>query len=137
MHERIHLPIALGKLINGYMIRYPQRLRRAGFLLSLSYNRMAISRYKEGIKMVSSARLIITDRLHAYILCTLLGKEHCFLDNNYGKNRHFFDAWTSTESSSHWCNTLDEAINQATVILSESDRYHGTRTSMPFEITYR
>lgn len=38
--------------------------------------------------------LIITDRLHGHILACLLGKKNIVLDNSYGKNSRYVEAWT-------------------------------------------
>ena len=122
LQEPFDVAIALGGILNGYITRHPQRLSSARFLMTWAYDRMALTRFKRGIKMVLPARLLITDRVHAHILCTLLGKDHCFLDNNYGKNRQFFDTWTSAEPSVHWCDTLEEAVKKARIILSKRDK---------------
>lgn len=115
LHEPIDIAIALGGTINNCITRHPQRLSSARFLLTWAYDRMALSRHNRGLKMVSAARFVISDRLHAHILCTLLGKDHCLMDNNYGKNRQFFDTWTSAEPTAHWCDTLEEAVTKARI----------------------
>lgn len=38
--------------------------------------------------------LVITNRLHGHILCTLLEIPHIFLPNSYGKNQSWYEAWT-------------------------------------------
>lgn len=48
---------------------------------------------KSGVKFVSPYRKVITTRLHGCILSCLLGKEVVLIDNNYGKNAHFYDTW--------------------------------------------
>ncbi|KAJ3087774.1 hypothetical protein HK102_010309 [Quaeritorhiza haematococci] len=42
-------------------------------------------RLEYGIKLLSLGRIVVTDRLHAVILSTLLGKPHVFMDNSYRK----------------------------------------------------
>ena len=37
---------------------------------------------------------IVTSRLHAHIFACLLGSKTVLIDNSYGKNRTYFDAWT-------------------------------------------
>jgi pyruvyl transferase EpsO len=44
--------------------------------------------------LLSLGRLVVTDRLHAHILCILLRIPHIFLNNDYGKNWNFYDTWT-------------------------------------------
>ncbi len=38
--------------------------------------------------------LVITNRLHGHILCTLLKIPHIFLPNSYGKNQLWYETWT-------------------------------------------
>ena len=37
---------------------------------------------------------VITDRLHGHILASLLNTKNCVLDNSYGKNSGYVNAWT-------------------------------------------
>ena len=46
-----------------------------------------------GIKFINQYDKIYTTRLHGMILSVLLDKEIVILDNSYGKNRGFYDAW--------------------------------------------
>ncbi|WP_375514721.1 polysaccharide pyruvyl transferase family protein [uncultured Nostoc sp.] len=48
-----------------------------------------------GIQQFQQYRLVITNRLHGHILCTLLGIPHIFLPNSYHKNKMFYETWTS------------------------------------------
>jgi exopolysaccharide biosynthesis predicted pyruvyltransferase EpsI/glycosyltransferase involved in cell wall biosynthesis/GR25 family glycosyltransferase involved in LPS biosynthesis len=47
-----------------------------------------------GIYLFSTARQIVTNRLHGHILAVLMGKQHTLYDNSYGKNSTFCRAWT-------------------------------------------
>lgn len=70
-------------------------LRFKFYKLSLWYAQYIYKRYliKNSVKFVSQYKEIYTTRLHASILCTLLGKKHHLLDNSYGKNKNFYDTW--------------------------------------------
>lgn len=57
------------------------------------YRVIAETRLKRGIRLLSSGRTIVTDRLHAHILSILLGVPHWVIDNNYGKLTSFIAAW--------------------------------------------
>lgn len=48
---------------------------------------------RQGIRFISSYKMIYTTRLHALILAVLLEKQVFFLDNSYGKNQAFYDTW--------------------------------------------
>lgn len=72
---------------------------------------VARARVARGVKLLSSAHCIITDRLHAHILCTILNKKHVVLDNRYGKIARFRSAWsTGDERLCKSCATLDDAL---------------------------
>lgn len=43
---------------------------------------------------LSQHRFVITNRLHAHILCIILGIPHIFLPNAYHKNEAFYETWT-------------------------------------------
>lgn len=56
---------------------------------------LAEARVTRGLKQLSRGRGVITDRLHAHVLSLLLAKPHILIDNSYGKNRNFYETWTS------------------------------------------
>ncbi len=60
----------------------------------LYYRQLAKARIDTGLRLLSSAQYIITDRLHVHILSILLGIRHSTLDNSYGKLSSFIEAWT-------------------------------------------
>lgn len=45
---------------------------------------------------------VLTDRLHAHILCVMLGMENTLLSNSYHKNESFYDTWTFGNSNTHF-----------------------------------
>lgn len=74
------------------------------------YNLLAERRVTRGVKQLSRARFVITDRLHVHILSTLLGLPHCFLDNHYGKISRFSAAFSTRWRDSYQAKTLPEAV---------------------------
>ena len=58
------------------------------------YNRLAQGRVRRGLKMLASGRVVVTDRLHAHILSTMMDIPHVVLDNSYGKIAGYMGAWT-------------------------------------------
>ncbi len=79
-------------------------------LLSGSYKRLALMRLIRGCNILSTGRVVIVDRLHAHILCLLLGIPHYIVDNSYGKLKSFYDVWTAESSLAHWSNDINEAL---------------------------
>lgn len=77
------------------------------------YNRIVDMRIERGLKMLCQGKVVITDRLHAHILSTLLGLPQVVLDNHYGKIRGYIDAWTSDLGGLRLAGDMDEAVAQA------------------------
>ena len=57
-------------------------------------DRMSAAYLSRALTLLSLGRLVITDRLHAHILCMLLGIPHILLNNLMGKNWNFYETWT-------------------------------------------
>src|SRR4051812_14074820 len=64
---------------------------------------LAEQRLTRGCRLLSRGREVVTDRLHAHILCLLMGIPHVLVDNNYGKLRSFFEAWTRDAPGVRFC----------------------------------
>jgi exopolysaccharide biosynthesis predicted pyruvyltransferase EpsI len=84
----------------------------------MKYERLARTRLQRGIDMLSSGRVVVTDRLHGHIMSTLLGIPHVALDNSYGKLQNFILAWTKDTEFLRTADTLDEAYQLAEALLS-------------------
>lgn len=95
--------------IKAVMSLSPARMSRIA-RRNYYYNQLAERRVTRGLKQLSRARFVITDRLHVHILSTLLGLPHCFLDNHYGKISRFSAAFSTRWSDSYQAKTLPEAV---------------------------
>ncbi len=84
---------------------------------AMKYDRLAQTRLKRGISLLSSGRVVVTDRLHGHILSTLLAIPHVTLDNSYGKLQNFIQAWTSDITFMRTAETLEEAQSLAEGLL--------------------
>lgn len=62
--------------------------------LATVQRRAAWQRVRFGAGLLSSARVVVTDRLHAHVLCLLLGVPHVVVDTGYGKIESFVRAWS-------------------------------------------
>lgn len=76
------------------------------------YQQLAVGRLSRGLRMLSSGRRVITDRLHAHILSTLLDIPHVALDNNYGKVSGYIKAWSKTYPGVQVATTAKEALEK-------------------------
>ena len=82
--------------------------RRRDYLDNLSDRRI-----DRGLRLLSRARYVITDRLHVHILCTLLDIPHCVLDNRYGKIARLSQAFGTRWAGVSQAATLPEAVAAA------------------------
>lgn len=60
---------------------------------SKMYDRKAEKAVENGTRLLSSGNVIISDRLHAHILCCLMGKRHISVDNANGKIGEYIRKW--------------------------------------------
>lgn len=80
-------------------------------MTELTYRERAEQRFERGVKLLSSAKQVITDRMHGHIMCLLLDADHCVLDNSYGKTSSFIEAWgTVNGERAAIVNSMDEAL---------------------------
>jgi len=76
-------------------------------------DRLSRAQLRYAFQLLSSAGIIVTDRLHGHILATMLGIPNILYPERYGKNRAFFETWTRGISDVYWENSLDEAVARA------------------------
>lgn len=72
-----------------------------------------------GVQILSSARVVVTDKLHGHLLCLMLGKPHVVLDNSYGKVSGTLDTWTGGLPGVHRADDADQALAIADELLAE------------------
>ncbi len=70
------------------------------------------------IRIIEGHKLVVTDRLHVHILCTLLRKPNILLSNNYHKNQSVFNAWTRSDPIADSCSDLHELDDKIKAILA-------------------
>lgn len=71
--------------------------------------------------ILSRGRVVVTDRLHGYILCLQAGIPHVLIDNSYGKLASFHDTWGRDSDITYFADTAPEAFELARHLVSQSD----------------
>lgn len=100
------------------------RRHRVGLGLRTRLRRpLAEQRLRRGCELLSRGRQVVTDRLHAHILCLMMGIPHVVVDNNYGKLRSFFDAWTANAPGVRFCRDWTD-VNSALLALRSGGATH-------------
>jgi len=101
--------------------------RRSGLFLG-NQLRMAMYVAFAGItvqlakSLVSNAEVVVSDRLHAHILCILLEIPHVMVDTRYGKISSFIDTWTADSNLVSVVSSPRDAIDLARSIAVERSR---------------
>lgn len=85
--------------------------------LHAAYDELAWIRARRGLEMLSSARVVITDRLHGHILSLCLGIPHVVMDNCYRKIGSTLDTWTSGSAITDRAESPEQAVEQAKALL--------------------
>ncbi len=80
--------------------------------LGATFRRVADLRLERGIRILSAGELVVTNRLHGYVLALLLGIPHYVVDNSYGKVRALHEAWTRGSKLTRFCDTQAEALER-------------------------
>lgn len=93
--ESSHPAVEAERALTRAVARYPRKLAALEGPLTAFRNRAAWSRVRRGSAVLSSGKVVVTDRLHGHILCMLMGIPHVILDNNYGKLTQFHESWTT------------------------------------------
>jgi exopolysaccharide biosynthesis predicted pyruvyltransferase EpsI len=75
---------------------------------------------RKGIDLVSSGKVLVTDRLHAAILATLLGVPCVAIDNSYGKVHGFFNTWLGGDANVLLATSIAEAQEKAAGLVGRS-----------------
>ena len=79
----------------------------------------AFKRLEYGIKKLSQANVVMTDRLHVHILCCLLGIKHVIYDSYDGKVSALHNTWTREFFGATMAKSPNELCESATNMLPQ------------------
>lgn len=79
---------------------------------------LARVRLARGIELLCRGRVVVTDRLHAHVLCCLLEMPHVLLDQSYGKVLALHDTWTNGIAPARVAADAHEALELARELAS-------------------
>ncbi|MGQ0765607.1 MAG: polysaccharide pyruvyl transferase family protein [Gemmatimonadota bacterium] len=86
--------------------------------LAATFEPLAGQRVRRAVRLLSSARVVVTNRLHGHILCTMLGTKHVVLDDRNGKISSFHAQWTRDAAGVTFVESGSSAIAAARALLS-------------------
>ena len=73
--------------------KVPQLARHLMRPQEAAFRRQAERHLHRGTALLGKGDVVVTDRLHGHILCSLMGKPHVVLDNSYGKLSNYIETW--------------------------------------------
>jgi pyruvyl transferase EpsO len=94
------------------MRAHPRKLAWLDGIITACFDRLARDRLIRGCRLLSQGDTVVTDRLHGHVLSLLLGIRHVVLDNNDGKVKSFYEAWTSRCELACWAGVAEEALQE-------------------------
>ena len=74
------------------------------------FHPVAWAHFTRGCRLLSRGSVVVTDRLHAHLLCLLVGIPHVLLDNSYGKLSNFWQTWTNGSQLGVWGSDPQTAV---------------------------
>jgi pyruvyl transferase EpsO len=101
----------------------PLRRRLAWRYMPWLWNQLAEDRTLRGCRILTRGRVVITNRLHAHLLCTMMGLPHVVCDTSNGKVFAYRDTWMRDRESHdtpavRFANTPAEAVDMAAELLA-------------------
>ena len=102
----------------------PARRRLAWRHQPWLWDQLAEDRCLRGCRMLTRGRVTITNRLHAHLMCLLMGQPHVACDVANGKIFAYRDTWADTpdafdRSITRFARSPDEAVDLATELLAK------------------
>lgn len=85
------------------------------------HDQRAWAKATAGFELLASGRFVITDRLHAHIMSTVIGLPHVLMDSKLGKNLNFHDTWTQDCECTRVATNFESSLNVARMYF-ESER---------------
>jgi exopolysaccharide biosynthesis predicted pyruvyltransferase EpsI len=77
------------------------------------FDSLAEERFGVVPELLGSPSAVVTDRLHAHILCLLLGRPQVLLEDRGGKVRGFVERWTAGSPITHWATGVEAGVELA------------------------
>lgn len=97
----------------------PERSRLLGWAFTSTLEPLAWQRVRRAVRLLSSARVVITNRLHGHILCTMSGIRHVVLDDRHGKISGFRELWTRNAAGVAAADDCNAALSAAQMLLRD------------------
>lgn len=99
------------------IVRRPALTRRWDALFPEAAEAVVRERVRNALRQLARGRVVITNRLHAALLCRMQGWPHVVCDNAIGKLGAYADTWPISEDSMRTAGSPEEALEAARDLL--------------------
>lgn len=114
--ERLAIPMFRGAF------RRPRAYQRLFQPLYLRYfDALAARRVRRGADLLCRGRVVLTDRLHAHILSSLMEIPNVVLDNSYGKVHDYIRCWMSEYPGCYPVRNVEEARERVRALMARRE----------------
>jgi exopolysaccharide biosynthesis predicted pyruvyltransferase EpsI len=103
----------------------PRRRRLAWRHLPWLWDQLAEDRVLRGCRILARGRVVLTDRLHAHLLCMLMRKPHVVCDSTNGKVFAYRDTWRIDDPLVRYASTRAEAVRLGRDLLATAAAHDG------------
>jgi len=86
-------PSVVDRIAPSLIRALPQLRPKLIAQLETAFLRQARWHLQRGVRILGQGNVVVTDRLHGHILCSLMSKRHVVLDNSYNKITRYIAAW--------------------------------------------
>lgn len=93
--------------------RYKSTRIPATSLRYYAYKSLASMRLNRGLSVLAFGEIVVTDRLHGHILCSLIKKPHIVIDTRHSKIGHYIATHGSGPSLLTMASSVSEALSTA------------------------
>lgn len=115
-----------GRPANGGPYKASRQRALGWKLASGLWERLARERVWRGCRMLQRGQVVITNRLHGHLLCTLMRIPHVVCDTVNGKISAYRDTWPRVDPLLAWADSPEEAVTKARRMLKRLDDQHET-----------
>lgn len=104
--------------LGGWLMHNPRLRTIMWRLFGATFEPVSQGALARGLQILSSGRVVVTNKLHGHVLSLLSGIPHVVLDNSYGKVKGLYETWSKPSSLCRWADNGDAAREIALDLLS-------------------
>lgn len=109
-------------LLGRWMGRWPSTHAPLWRAYAATFAPLCHGSVERGLRLESSGRVLVTNKLHGHVFAVLAGIPHVLLDNSFGKVSGLYQTWTKSSGNVHWADDGAAARAIAVELLRSVER---------------